>query len=265
MRDSWRLAVGTWTIVRVQPPTRVDPAVAGKAMLLGPWLGMGLGFVAGIPALALIAVSATLNLPGFAAPLAYVVLLAVLTRTLHLDGLADTADALGSGKSGDAALAIMKRSDIGPFGVVTLVCVLLAQFVAVDALALSSTSVAMLVLAPALGRLVAAWNARQGVPAARPDGLGAAVIGSVNVTALIAESIVIFAIGATWFALHSATWWAGLLGWTATFVITLAVAPLVARRAVSRFGGLTGDVLGASVELATTVSLVVAAYALTAS
>ena len=52
---------------------------------------------------------------------------AALTRGLHLDGLADTADGLGSAKPAEDALRIMKQSDIGPFGVITLLFVLLAQ------------------------------------------------------------------------------------------------------------------------------------------
>ncbi|MYV40156.1 adenosylcobinamide-GDP ribazoletransferase, partial [Streptomyces sp. SID1328] len=59
---------------------------------------------------------------------------AALTRGLHLDGLADTADGLGSGKPAEQALAIMKRSDIGPFGVLTLVLTLLAQVAALAGL-----------------------------------------------------------------------------------------------------------------------------------
>ena len=55
---------------------------------------------------------------------------AALTRGLHLDGLADTADGLGSGKPAEDALRIMKQSDIGPFGVITLVFALLAQVAA---------------------------------------------------------------------------------------------------------------------------------------
>ncbi|NEC37257.1 adenosylcobinamide-GDP ribazoletransferase, partial [Streptomyces rubrogriseus] len=55
---------------------------------------------------------------------------AVLTRGLHLDGLADTADGLGSGKPAEDALRIMKQSDIGPFGVLTLLFTLLAQVAA---------------------------------------------------------------------------------------------------------------------------------------
>jgi adenosylcobinamide-GDP ribazoletransferase len=52
---------------------------------------------------------------------------ALLTRALHLDGLADFADGLGSGRPAGAALDIMRRPDIGPFGVVTLVLTLLIQ------------------------------------------------------------------------------------------------------------------------------------------
>ena len=56
--------------------------------------------------------------------------LALLTRGLHLDGLADLADGLGSGQPAATALDIMRRSDIGPFGTVTLVLVLLTQVAA---------------------------------------------------------------------------------------------------------------------------------------
>ncbi|NEE30554.1 adenosylcobinamide-GDP ribazoletransferase, partial [Streptomyces sp. SID7982] len=61
------------------------------------------------------------------AAVASVAVPAALTRGLHLDGLADTADGLGSGKPAEDALRIMKQSDIGPFGVITLLLVLLAQ------------------------------------------------------------------------------------------------------------------------------------------
>ena len=58
--------------------------------------------------------------------------LALLTRGLHLDGLADLADGLASGKPAPAALDIMRRSDIGPLGVVTLVLTLLLQVAALS-------------------------------------------------------------------------------------------------------------------------------------
>lgn len=161
-----RLAVGTLSVwpVRVE---RVDRRIAGRAMALAPGVGLVLGAVA---ALALL-------LPGpplLGAALA-LGLLAVLTRGLHLDGLADLADGLGSGKPAPQALDIMKKSDIGPFGVLALVLTLLVQ-----AAALSEAGPAALVTACVTGRLALLWACRPGVPAAREEGLGAMVAGTVR-------------------------------------------------------------------------------------
>ena len=108
--------------------------------------------------------------------------LALLTRGLHLDGLADLADGLGSGQPAPTALDIMRRSDIGPFGTVTLVLVLLAQ---VAALAHAEAEgdgrgPAALIVAVVTGRLALTWACRRGVAAARQEGLGALVAGTVR-------------------------------------------------------------------------------------
>ncbi|MEV4662030.1 adenosylcobinamide-GDP ribazoletransferase, partial [Micromonospora echinofusca] len=129
LADGARLALTTFTTLPVRAG-RIDRAVAGTAMALAPAVGALLGVVlAGI-----------LLLPGALAPplVAAAVTVgagALLTRGLHLDGLADTVDALGSYRRGAAALEIMKKPDVGPFGVVALVVVLLVQTAALAELA----------------------------------------------------------------------------------------------------------------------------------
>src|SRR5260370_8333258 len=97
---------------------------AAAAMTWAPVVGLLLGAAAA----AVLELAARWGRTGplLAAVLA-VAALALLTRGLHLDGLADLADGLGSRRPADQALAIMKRSDIGPFGVVPLAPPLRAQ------------------------------------------------------------------------------------------------------------------------------------------
>ncbi|HEU4675859.1 MAG TPA: adenosylcobinamide-GDP ribazoletransferase, partial [Motilibacteraceae bacterium] len=105
----------------MRPPRRVDAAVARVAMLAAPAVGLLLAVLAGAVAVAADAAGLT-PLPVAALALTS---LALLTRGLHLDGLADLADGLGSARPAEGALEVMKRSDVGPFGVVTLVLALL--------------------------------------------------------------------------------------------------------------------------------------------
>ena len=77
----------------------------------------------------------------------------MLTGGLHLDGLADTADGLGSRRPAAAALDIMRRSDIGPMGVAALVLVLLIQVAALAAVPRLPLAAAALVLAEVTGRV----------------------------------------------------------------------------------------------------------------
>ena len=117
-----RLAVTTFTVLPLRPG-RIDRPAAAVAMALAPAVGAALGALLGAALLGLAALSA----PPLVAGAAVVGLGALLTRSLHLDGLADTVDALGSHKPPAAALEIMKKPDVGPFGVVALSVVLLLQ------------------------------------------------------------------------------------------------------------------------------------------
>jgi adenosylcobinamide-GDP ribazoletransferase len=245
MITALRFAFGTLTVIPVRV-TRWDRAAARGGMLAAPLVGLVVGlFAAALGGLILL-----LDGSALLAAVASTALPAVLTRGLHLDGLADTADGLGSGKPAEDALRIMKQSDIGPFGVLSLVFVLLAQIAALAQLyggGWAHGAVAATVAA-VVARTAMTLACRRGVPPARPDGLGAAVAGVLGVrTAWAAAALVVLACAVA--GPHAVL--AGLAA--------LACAELLLRRCRARFGGVTGDVFGALSETAATVALVILA------
>ncbi|MEV6049558.1 adenosylcobinamide-GDP ribazoletransferase [Streptomyces sp. NPDC052107] len=246
-----RFAFGTLTVLPVRVH-RWDREAARGGMLTAPVAGLVVGACAAGPGLLLLLLGAG---PLLAA-VASVAVPAALTRGLHLDGLADTADGLGSGKPAEDALRIMKQSDIGPFGVITLVLVLLAQVAVLAQLYGDSWARGALaaVVSAITARLALTLAARAGVPAARPEGLGAAVAGVVPVPGAVAVTAA--------FTIGSAAWGTafgpyGAVRTAAAVLLSLAVTELLLRRCVSRFGGVTGDVFGALEETAATTSLIV--------
>lgn len=246
----WRLAVGFLTVwpVRVE---RVDRQVAGWAMELAPLVGLGMGALgAGV----LAGGQAALN-GSLLAAVAAVGVLALATRGLHLDGLADLADGLGSRKEAARALEVMRQSDVGPFGVVTLVFVLLAQVAALAELA--DDGPVVLVAACVTGRLAVTWACVRRVPAARDEGLGALVAGSVNTLGVMTATGI--TVGLTFLGMSREAGYYLVLA----VLAGLAAAWAMRRHAVRRLGGITGDVLGALVETAATTVLVTAALLLT--
>src|ERR1700689_1026296 len=116
------------TVIPLRAPA-AEPrrATVAAAMAWAPAVGLLLGSVA---AAGLVVADHPLGAGPLTAAGLGVGALALMTRGLHLDGLADLADGLGSGKPAAIALDIMRRSDIGPFGIVTLVLTLLLQVAA---------------------------------------------------------------------------------------------------------------------------------------
>ncbi|MEV6821999.1 adenosylcobinamide-GDP ribazoletransferase [Nocardiopsis dassonvillei] len=248
------MALGTFTVFPVRAG-RLDRRVAGWAMVWAPVLGALLGGLTGAAAVLGTAV-------GLSAALAAVLAVglgALLTRGLHLDGLADLADGLGSARPAEGALEVMRRSDIGPFGVVTLVVVLAAQALALGQLAQASAEAALTgaAAAGAAGRLAVALACTPRVPPARPEGLGAFVSGTVRLPGALLAAVPAL--------LVCLAGWAHAPGFALACALAVAAgllaAGLLLRRAVRRLGGVTGDVLGALSETAVTTALVVAAAA----
>ncbi|MGK5641733.1 adenosylcobinamide-GDP ribazoletransferase [Streptomyces sp. URMC 126] len=249
--DALRFAFGTLTVLPVRL-TRWDRAAARGGMLAAPLAGLLVGACAGATGWLLLLLGTG---PALAAVAATAVP-AVLTRGLHLDGLADVADGLGSGKPAEDALRIMKQSDIGPFGVVTLVFVLLGQAAALygQYAAGGARGALAALVASVAARCALTLAARRGVPAARPGGLGAAVAGVVPVPAALAVTAAACCAAAGAGALLGP---GAALRAGAAVPLAVAAAELLLHHCRRRFGGVTGDVFGALAETAATTAMIV--------
>jgi adenosylcobinamide-GDP ribazoletransferase len=246
-RPAVRLAVGTVTVLRAGP-VEVTPAVAGQAMALAPLAVLPVAAAAGAAAWA----ASAFGLPVLVVGLAAVTALALGTRGLHLDGLADTVDGLASGWDSERALAVMKRGDVGPMGVVALVVVVAAQAALLGALADGWPGAVLIAAVVCVSRCAIPVVCARGVPAARLDGLGAAVAGTVPRPVAAGCWLVGLAVLGGALALAGRPWWPAA---PAVVAALLSIAALLARTR-RRFGGMTGDVIGAGVELALLVLLV---------
>ena len=236
-------AVAFLTRVPVGRLAALGPDDVARGATLFPLVGAGIGALVGG-----VAVGLDSRLTLLLAAALAVAVEALVTGAIHLDALADTADALGA-PTMERALEIMREPTIGSFGAAALGLDLLVKTAALAALLSGPDPVLAAIAAFALGRaapLALSWT----LPYARAGGgLGASLAGAARAPWLAAG--LLLGIGVAVAAL-------GLRGlWLAAgaAVAVLAVG-LVARR---RFGGVTGDVLGAAVELATTLALVAAA------
>lgn len=213
----------------------VAGAVVGFAVGLAIWLALALGLPPSLAAA-----------PGLALGVA-------LTGALHEDGLADTADGFGGGRTRERKLEIMRDSRIGSYGVLALGLSLIARWSALAALAAVSPSTALVAAVAAHAASRAALPALiTGVPPARIDGLAAGIghVGSNTVLVAAALGVVFLLPGGLGFALAAA-------------VLVAGVAFLVARLALRQIGGQTGDVLGAA-QQAGEIAVLAAAAALLA-
>ncbi len=248
MRDAWRLAVGTLTAVPVAPPLHVDGRTAGRAMLLAPLAVAPLGLLVGLSTWG----GGRLGLPPLVVALLAVGALAAGSRALHWDGLSDVVDGLTASYDRERSLAVMKSGTSGPAGVVAVVVVLGLQ---VAALAPWVGTLRGAVLAGFLvcaSRVALTITCLSGVRAARSDGLGQPHAGTVPLLPAGLSWVVVAVVTAGLVEWVGLDWWRGVL---AVLLAGLVTAALV-RRTARRFGGVTGDVYGAAIELSLATLLV---------
>jgi adenosylcobinamide-GDP ribazoletransferase len=226
------------TLLTVLPAPAMNgqpPRPLGKSLAWFPLVGLLLGLV--------LLVAIYLLRSIFPVPVAAaltVALWAWLTGALHLEGLADSGDGLAATVSREKRLEIMHDPRVGSFGVVTVTIALVVKFAAVASL----RSMGLLVLAPLLARwamVVAATfppASSKGMAVLFRDGLGKRDL--VVATLVTAVIVGVFA-------------WEGL----AAFACAVAALLVVVRMAMSKLGGLNGDIYGAIGEVVEVIVLLV--------
>ncbi|MGH7347684.1 MAG: adenosylcobinamide-GDP ribazoletransferase [Candidatus Rokuibacteriota bacterium] len=220
------------TIVPLPGPPRPSPDALGRAAAWFPVIGLGIGVI-----LAVTDRVTQMVFPLLLAGLLTVAVWKLLTGGLHLDGLADCLDGLG-GRDAEHRLAIMRDSRIGAFGALGLILFLLLEIAALTEMPPAVRARALLVV-PAVARATPALLVRLFRPA-KQEGLGAAFGAGVGVLAApIALSIALVV----------------ALGAFPSLGIVVGAVSVVSALAVTRFfavrvSGITGDVLGAAIEIA---------------
>jgi adenosylcobinamide-GDP ribazoletransferase len=237
-----RLAAGFLTILPVLPRAEIAPATLAASFGWFPLVGFALGAV-------LMAENLLLT-PLFGDALAAVVLvltLTVLTGAVHVDALADTADALGAGSDRRRALEIMRDSRIGSFGTAAIFFFLALEIVALATMG-EARRMAALWLAPGLARwamVAVGWR----IDYLRAEGAGTMLVrpGGDRNLALASALAAIAALP--------------ILSWRVLAAYAVAVALAAVMRAAYRrwLGGVTGDLLGAAGELVELAVLLVMA------
>ena len=240
-------AIRTLTIFTVRGNESKSPATA-----LYWFVPVGLLLGAVIALVGYLGVS--LQLPAVGGALA-VAFLALLTRGFHLDGLADMADGFGGGWTVERRLEIMKDSHIGAFGVIALVLVLIIKTVAIASIIERQVWVPLLFV-PVFSRFFVVVQSVANTYARSEEGTAGRLVKESSMKHLV--------VSALWILIICLLFSTSYLVLCAVLAGTGGVTTLwIALHANKRINGVTGDILGATVELNEAVLCCVMAVFLT--
>lgn len=242
MRDL-RIAISLCTRLPVAPSAAVGAGDVARAGWAFPIAGALIGLIAG----AVYWLADRLHIAPISASVLTLATTIVLTGAMHEDGLADTADGFGGGKTREKKLEIMRDSRIGTFGACALGLSLLLRWSALAALEDTRSVVIALIVAHGAARATLPAFMSLVAPA-RSDGLssGAGQPPPISVAIALGLGIVALAIGF------------GLKAMLTGVVALAAIGLLLAWLAQRQIGGQTGDVLGALEQAAEAALLLLA-------
>jgi len=210
-----------------------------RSMAYYPLIGLCIGLI-----LVLARYLFAIVLPHTVVAILLIIILVLITGALHLDGFSDTLDGLGSGKSREEVLRIMRDSRAGAFGVVGVTCLLILKFTLVAEIP-EETLDRSLLLMTVLGR----WSMVQASyrsAYARPEGgLAKRVVERMGRREYLISTILALVLAASLLRLR------GVFIMGANGLLGYSVRQYFHRR----LGGITGDVLGATNEASEVISL----------
>jgi adenosylcobinamide-GDP ribazoletransferase len=225
-------AVEFLTIFTVSRKHDVTEGDLAKSMIYFPMVGFLIGVILNYSDKALAWI-----VPPTIANALLLIMLVLITRALHIDGLADTLDGIMGGHDRLSRLEIMKDSRLGTAGALGIVLLLLVKYLCFNNL-FDNDKASALLTAPMLGRwsqILMVFKANYG----REQGMGSAFVGHLRASGMIASSAV---------ALGLAVFVSGI--WAAILIASVAIFTLVCRwYLVRKLGGVTGDAIGAVSEL----------------
>ncbi|MBU2621795.1 MAG: adenosylcobinamide-GDP ribazoletransferase [Proteobacteria bacterium] len=215
----------------------------GKSSAYFPVVGIIQGFL-----LALVYAVFTLIFPKDIVAALLVTALVLSNGGFHLDGLSDTVDALASRKSKERMIAIMKDSTTGPIGVVSIVLIILLKYLLFkNVISMPDQNVyVILILTPVLARwsmLPALFHAKS----ARSDGLGKIFIEQTGAREFFIATCIVFGITAAIILFLSQ--FIIIFKMIVIFIMVYIFSFLMSRFFEEKFGGLTGDNMGAITEM----------------
>jgi adenosylcobinamide-GDP ribazoletransferase len=183
------------------------------------------------------------SFPSLVSAVIIVAIDAAVTGGMHFDGLADSADGFGGGRTREDVLRIMRDHAIGAYGAIALVLAIALKIATIAALIDSQRAISCLVLAPVLGRWSAVLLGATQTYARPPEDDGPKSVGSptrfVGRTEMIVATIIAVSVAAAFYR------WRG----AAACVLVAAASSWWAWRCRRRIGGVTGDTLGAGIEI----------------
>jgi adenosylcobinamide-GDP ribazoletransferase len=236
---SFLAALRFLTIIPLPGRREVSPEEVGRSITYFPLIGVIIGLI-------LVGLNWLLGLalPSALINMLLVVSLAAISGGLHLDGLVDTCDGMGGGKTAEERWQVMHDSRAGAFGIIGVCCLLLVKYVSLNAVP-TSWLMPTLVLMPVVSRWAMVY-AVFAYPYAKPSGLGKVFKQGASWSRFTVATVITLAVAVILAQLQ------GLVIVFSIWVIVMAMAVYLK----GKFGGLTGDTYGAINEVAEVLVLI---------